>query len=70
MNKRLVFILAGSTDICLGGLALLVYLGLLPLDFEAWGMPRWVFGLIGAALFFSGLGVVAFQLSRTDHPDR
>jgi hypothetical protein len=66
MNKRLVFILAGSTDALLGGAALLIFFGLVPLDFEAWGLPRWAFGALGAALFFSGVGMVAFQLARTE----
>jgi len=28
----------------LGGLALLVYFGILPVDVAGWGVPRWVSG--------------------------
>jgi hypothetical protein len=68
MNRRLVFIIAGVTDAVLGGLALCAYFGLIPVGPEALGLPRWAMGVIGAVLFFSGLAVLAFQLSRTDHP--
>jgi protein-S-isoprenylcysteine O-methyltransferase Ste14 len=68
-NKRTVFILAGLTDAILGGVALLLYFGFLPLDISGWDIPPWVFGLGGALLFFSGIGMLTFQLTRTDHPD-
>ncbi len=68
LNKRIVFILMGLTDAILGGVALLLYFGFLPFDISGWGIPRWMFGLGGALLFFSGIGVLTFQLTRTDHP--
>jgi hypothetical protein len=69
MNKRLVFIITGLTDALLGGIALFIYFGLLPVELSEWGMPRWMVGLLGALLFFSGIGMLAFQLTRTDVSD-
>jgi len=68
-NKRTVFILMGSTDVVLGGITLLLYFGFLPFDISGWGIPRWMIGLGDAIWFFSGIGVLAFQLFRTVHPD-
>jgi hypothetical protein len=69
MNKRLIFILTGLTDALLGGVLLLIYFGLIPLDFAAWNTPRWMVGAFGALLFFSGLAVLTYQLTRTDNPE-
>lgn len=59
-------ILAGAIDTILSGIVLLVYFGLLPVDVSSWGIPRWVVGVIGGVWFFSALGILAYQLSRTD----
>jgi hypothetical protein len=70
MNKRLIFLITGLTDALLGGVLLLTYFGLIPLDLADWlQAPRWMVGAFGALLFFSGLGVLAFQLTRTDNPE-
>jgi hypothetical protein len=65
-NKRLVFILIGLLDSLLGAGTLLIYFGLLPIDIDALGIPRWIVGVIGAVWFFSGILVLAFQLMKTD----
>lgn len=73
MNKaqqwRLVFLISGLTDAVLGGIALLIFFGAIPLDYAGAGLPRWMFGAFGAVLFFSGIGVLTYQLTRTDNPE-
>lgn len=68
-NKRTVFLIVGLTDAILGGVTLLLYFGLLPVDISSWDIPRWVIGVIGAAWFLSGFGVLLYQLTRTDMPE-
>lgn len=65
-NKRMVFLIVGLTDTILGGVTLLLYFGILPVDISSWDIPRWVVGVIGAVWFLSGFGVLAYQLARTD----
>jgi len=62
-NKRIIFMISGGMDTILGGIALMVYFGLIPLDI---GVPNWMIGLIGAILFFSGLGIFTFFLLRSN----
>lgn len=64
-TRRLVFIIVSLTDTLLGGLVLLVYFGFLPVDLAALEIPRWAVGVFGALWFFSGLGILAYQLTRT-----
>lgn len=66
---RLVFLISGLTDAALGAIVLLVFFGVIPFDYSEAGLPRWMLGAFGALLFFSGLGVLTFQLTRTDHPE-
>lgn len=61
--KRIALLIASGTDILLGAISLLLYFGLLPFDLESMGIPRRVAGLVGAALFFSGLAIFAYNLS-------
>jgi len=63
-RKRLALMFAGAVDSLLGGLALLVYFGILPVDVASWGVPRWVIGLIGAILFFPGMAIFMYQFTR------
>ncbi len=65
-NKRVIFMISGATDILLGGVVLLIYFGLLPFDISGWGIPRWAIGVIGALLFFSGIAVFTYFLSKSD----
>ncbi len=62
----MVFLIVGLTDTILGGVTLLLYFGILPVDISSWDIPRWVVGVIGAVWFLSGFGVLAYQLARTD----
>lgn len=39
-NKRTVFIIAGVMDSIIGGVILLIYFGILPIDISEWGIPR------------------------------
>ncbi|MBI3151915.1 MAG: hypothetical protein HYZ21_07280 [Chloroflexi bacterium] len=65
-NKRVIFMISGATDILLGGVVLLIYFGLLPFDISGWGILRWAIGVIGALLFFSGIAVFTYFLSKSD----
>ncbi|RJP53752.1 MAG: hypothetical protein C4557_04250 [Anaerolineaceae bacterium] len=65
-NKRIVFMVSGAMDSLLGAAALLLYFGVLPFDISSWGIPRWIIGLIGAVLFFSGIAVFTYFLSKPD----
>lgn len=65
-KKRLILMLAGAMDALIGGAALLIYFGILPLDISGWDIPRWVIGLSGAVLFFPGLAIFFYQLTRAD----
>ncbi|MEW6031075.1 MAG: hypothetical protein ACOYZ8_14350 [Chloroflexota bacterium] len=65
-NKRTVFLIVGLVDTILGGVTLLLYFGLLPVDISNWDIPRWVIGVIGGVWFLSGFGVLVYQLTRTD----
>lgn len=65
-NKRIVFMVSGAMDSLLGAAALLAYFGVLPFDISDWGIPRWMIGLIGALLFFSGIAVFTYFLTRSD----
>jgi hypothetical protein len=65
-NKRMLLIIVGLVDVVLSGAILLIYFGLLPIDISDWGIPRWVIGLVGGVWFLSAIGVVAYQLTKTD----
>ena len=62
----MLLIIVGLVDMVLSGAILLIYFGVLPIDISEWGIPRWVIGLIGGIWFLSALGLVAYQLTRTD----
>ena len=65
-NKRMLLIIVGLVDAVLSGAVLLIYFGLLPIDISELGIPRWVIGIIGGIWFLSAIGLVAYQLTRTD----
>ncbi|MCC6259513.1 MAG: hypothetical protein IT311_01520 [Anaerolineales bacterium] len=56
-NKRTIFMISGGMDTLLGGIALMIYFGWIPVDI---GIEKRVIGLIGAFLFFSGLAIFTF----------
>lgn len=64
--KRIALLIASGMDILLGAIGLLLYFGFLPYDLESLGIPRWVAGLVGAALFFPGLAIFVYNLSAPD----
>jgi cbb3-type cytochrome oxidase subunit 1 len=47
----------------LGVIALLIYFGVIPLDLD---IPRWIIGIIGGILFFSGVAVFTYFFTRTE----
>ena len=68
-RKRLILLSAGLVDSLLGGVVLLIYFGILPLDISSFDIPHWVIGLLGGIWFFSGLGVLTYQLTKTQVPE-
>ena len=62
----MILIIVGIVDAIISGAILLIYFGFLPIDISEWGIPRWVIGLIGGVWFLSAIGLVAYQLTRTD----
>lgn len=66
-QTRLIIMLSGAFDSLLGALALLIYFGILPVNISSWGVPRWVLGLIGGVLFFSGIAIFTYFSTKTDH---
>jgi hypothetical protein len=65
-NKRMILIIVSAVDAILSGIVLLIYFGLLPIDISGWGIPRWVIGVGGGIWFLAAIGVLAYQLTRTD----
>jgi hypothetical protein len=63
-SKRIILIISGAIDSMLGAVALLIYFNVLPIDV---GVPRLFIGIIGGILFFSGIAVITYFLTRTDH---
>lgn len=66
LNKRKILILVSAVDAILGAIVLLIYFGLFPVDISGWGIPRWVVGVVGGVWFLSALGVLAYQLTKTE----
>jgi len=66
ISKRTVFIIVGLIDTVIGGIILLIYFGILPVDLSSLGIPRWIVGILGAIWFMLALGFLAYQLSKTD----
>jgi hypothetical protein len=66
MSKRTFFTILGLTDTVFGGLILLIYFGILPVDISNWGIPRWVVGVVGAVWFMVALAFLVYQLTKTD----
>ena len=62
-TKRIVFMISGALDALFGGVALLIYFGILPIDL---GVPNWILGVLGGILFFSGVAVFTYFFTRTD----
>ncbi len=62
-TKRTVFMISGAMDALLGGVALLIYFGVIPVDI---GIPRIIIGIIGGILFFSGVAVMAYFFTKTE----
>ena len=63
---RKVLIVVSAIDAILSGFVLLIYFGLLPIDISGWDIPRWVIGLIGGVWLVVALGVLVYQLTKTD----
>lgn len=65
-NKRRIFIIVSVVDVVLSGILLLIYFGFLPVDLSGLGLSQSVIGVIAGIWFLSALGVLVYQLTRTD----
>ena len=65
-GKRTILIIVSAVDAILGGIVILIYFGFLPVDISTWGTPRWAVGLAGGVWFLSSIGVLLYQLTKTD----
>ncbi len=62
-NKRTIFMISGAMDALLGGIALMIYFGIIPIELD---IPRWIIGVFGGVLFFSGIGLFTYFFTRTE----
>jgi len=65
-NKRLLLIIVSAIDAILSGAILLIYFGLLPFDISSWGIQPWAVGLCGGIWFTISIGILAYQLAKTN----
>jgi len=65
-SRRRILIIVSAIDAAVAGIVLLIYFGFLPIDISSLGIPRGVIGVIGGIWFFGALGVLAYQLTKTD----
>ncbi len=68
-SRQLALLLSGAIDMLLGAGLILAWLGILPIDLSAFGLPHWVVAFAGFFFFFSGTIVFAFQLARLEPPE-
>lgn len=66
--RDLAFLAAGLMDCILGGMLLLSWLDLLPIDLTSFGLTRNLAGIVGGALSVSGVVVVTYQITRLGPP--
>ncbi len=68
LNKtaRLALMLSGGIDALLGSIVLLIGFKLLPVDVTEFGFESWHAILVGGILFGVGVGVIAYNLSRSE----
>lgn len=66
LSKRMLLIIVSATDVLLSGIVLLIYFGFLPIDISSWGIPRWIIGVVGGIWFFLAIGLLVYQVTRTD----
>ncbi len=66
MDRRKLIILVSAMDAVISGVILLIYFGFLPIDLSKLGIQHWAVGLFAGIWFLTSLGVLAYQLTRTD----
>ena len=68
-TRDLAILIAGVMDCIFGGILLLSWLGLLPLDLAAFGFTHSLAGIVGTVLAICGVAVVIYQLTKIRPPD-
>lgn len=67
--RDLAFLLSGLMDFIFGGILLLSWFDLLPIDLVSFGFPRKLVGIVGAVLAIFGVVVVTYQLTKLRPPE-
>jgi len=62
-TKRTVFMISGAMDSLLGAIALLIYFNVIPVDLD---IPRWIIGVFGGILFFSGVAMFTYFFTKPE----
>jgi ABC-type thiamin/hydroxymethylpyrimidine transport system permease subunit len=65
-SRRTFIILVSAVDALISGVILLIYFGFLPVDLSGLGIQHWAIGLFAGIWFLASIGVLAYQLTRTD----
>jgi hypothetical protein len=65
-TRRKILILVSAIDAAISGIVLLIYFGFFPINISNLGVPRQVIGWIAGIWFLSALGILVYQLTRTD----
>jgi len=65
-SRRKFIILISAMDAFISGMILLIYFGFLPIDISGLGIQHWAVGLFAGIWFLTSLGVLVYQLTRTD----
>jgi len=69
-TREFAFLISGLMDCLFGGILLLSWLNIIPLDLTEFGLTRGWVGLIGAVMAVSGVVVVTYQLTKLKEPDQ
>jgi hypothetical protein len=65
-SRRKFIILVSAVDAFISGVILLIYFGFLPIDISKLGIQSWAVGLFAGIWFLISIGIVVYQLTRTD----
>jgi hypothetical protein len=68
-NRFLIILISGLFDCIFGGILLLYWLNLLPVDLAIFDISHGLAGILGGLMAVSGVVVVTWILSRLKGPD-
>ena len=67
--RDLALLIAGLMDCIFGGIMLLSWLNLFPIDMANFGFTHSMTGIVGAVLSVSGVTVVTYQITKLRPPE-